>query len=95
MPQQRIATRLRSFICADAPPPQIDVALVIIVNVQFTSVVIVQYRCLFPTIVLAQNFVVVIRDRPFDCFRASPYVAFRQINVVTVNVVQPRACSAY
>jgi hypothetical protein len=63
---------------------------VVVVNVVVIGGgVVVEYYCIFPTIVVAQNFYTVIRTRPLDCFRASPFVVFRQVNVVTVNVVSP------
>ena len=52
---------------------------------------IVRYQCLFPTVVLAQNFVVVIRERPTVVFAASPVVVFQRTTIRTVNVVNPGA----
>jgi hypothetical protein len=71
---------------------QIDVTLVIIVSVSaFNGGCICEYFCLFQTLAVAQNFVVVIRERPLVIFRASPHVIFRQVNVITINVITPGA----
>lgn len=69
---------------------QIEATLVIILAVNAVSGgCIVRYQCLFPTVVLAQNFVVVIRERPTVVFAASPVVIFRTTYIRTVNVVKP------
>lgn len=66
----------------------------VIVNVFVSGpAVVCEYYCVFATIALAQNFYTIIRTRPADCFRASPAVIFRQVNVVTVNIVNPGAHS--
>ena len=76
------------------PPPQIDVTLVVILGVRAVSGgCIVRYQCLFPTVALAQNFVVVIRERPTVVFAASPVVVFQRTTIRTVNVVNPGARS--
>ena len=64
----------------------------VIINVNVVSAgVIVIYETTWPSVDLANNFLVVVRDRPNVVFAASPVPVFRQVNVVNINVVNPSA----